>query len=424
MINIRSLFIISFYSLCAQEPVSLAVQARQQKATGVTVIALDTKPITRDVVALMQQDFSLSGRFNLTCQERDALPKKKEMQALGDKGVAFIAFIQSADGKTIDMRLYDAQDQEMVMGKKIQMSGGSRVALGHRVAEALWHALTGAPVSFYSMIAGCKQVHVGKKEYAHLYVFYPQDVEHKKCVLDARTLHDFPRWHPKKPLLYVSQETPMNMRLISVDPFKQQRIITSFDGLNMTPTFSDKGQTVISLTKKGRGVLYEYAFDEQGKRGLFKPLTSPRMHAVSPSFIDEAHIVFCLIDQQLHPVIAIIDLATDTIEKITSNFSVSPTYNKKKHAIAYCKKTDGFMQVWVYDCARKTHKQVTADHTDKDECSWSACGNFIVCTAEGEKTSRLAVVEPVTKKMTFITPQTEYWFSPSWSPAYEELLFL
>lgn len=421
-------FFISFLSAHEHvQPSQMQVTVTAKKSAPVKIIfaQLGTDTALQQITQLIANDFLATGQFDPQIVTLEKLYTKTEMKKFFEDGVGFVLFLNKVNNALYEMRLYDTSEQEMIFGKKVKQKGQlSLSGLAHTMSDHVWPLLTGKKSSFASVIAATQKIKpTSKKEYSYIYVFYPTEHAHKKLIVNSPTLNIIPRWNPTKPLLYFSQHTPFNVRLVSVDPLKNQHIVANFDGLNMTPAFSEHGSIIISITKDGHGVLCKYFFDDERKRGVFRGVTSKAIHAVSPSFIDEDRVVFCLIKDR-QPTIAILDLKTKLIEKITTSFSVSPSYSKAKNALVYCRKVNGFMQIFIYDCAKKEHRQLTFDASDKDECSWSPCGNMLVFSVDTGATSRIALFNIVAKKMTYITPADESWGYPSWSPYYDDFLFI
>ncbi len=209
---------------------------------------------------------------------------------------------------------------------------------------------------------------------------------------------------------------------MSIDANNKKRIISNFDGLNLTPTFFDE-QTVLTLTKNGKSRLYKYVFDYAQKRGKFFLLDNEDHQSVTPTFIDENRILFCPIDDSCNARIAIFNIKENKVDYLTQNGCMSPAYNKKTDKVAYCKRVDGIYQIFICDLQTKEHKQLTSDTGDKDGCTFSDCGNYLAFSVENSNKSRIAILNLLTEKYKLITPEIENWSSPSWSPIYEEIPF-
>lgn len=370
----------------------------------------------------LKNDLECSGQLAITMAEFDKLKTKSEIKELATQDYIFALFINKLSGNGVAWRLYDTMQATMIKGKKLHQKNVGFGALAHKLADELSPDLTGRESSFYTSIAACKKVN---KKHTHLHVFHPTELVNglskSQAIVTEPTTILLAKWHPNNPKIYYSKHGKYNVRLMSVNDNKQKSIVANFDGINMPPTISAKGRIVIPVTIAGKGRLFEYSFDQTKQKGIFKPITHHDIHAVSPSFINEEKLVFCAIDELCKPRIAILN--KDKVEYISGLNGLCPSYCSKNNMIAYCKKEGNYYQVFTYDLNTKTSKQVTKCNTDKDGCSWSPCGSYIIYSAEKKNKSRIATFNIWTNQMQYLTPESEDWTSPSWSPIYNEIPF-
>lgn len=370
----------------------------------------------------LKNDLEFSGQFNISILEFDKLKTKNEIKDLANKDFIFALFINKLSGHGVAWRLYDTMQATMIKGKKLYQKNSSFNALAHKLADELSPDLTGRESSFFACISGCKKVN---KKHTHLHIFHPTEMVNNLCksqaiVTDPTTLL-LTKWHPTITKIYYSKHGKFNVKLMSVNESKQKSIVANFDGINMPPTISEKGRIVIPVTISGKGRLFEYIFDSVKHKGTFKPITRTNIHAICPTFVNEDILVFCAIDELCKPKIAILN--KDKVEYIPGLNGLCPCYSSKNNMIAYCKKEDNYYQVFTYDLNTKESKQITKCNTDKDGCSWSPCGSYILFSCEKKNKSRIATFNIWTNLMQYLTPENEDWTSPSWSPIYNEIPF-
>lgn len=113
-------------------------------------------------------------------------------------------------------------------------------------------------------------------------------------------------------------------------------------------------------------------------------------------------------------------METKAIEQITQGgYCASPCYSSQRDQVVYSKIIQGTMQLMMYDCARGTHTQLTSDPGNKEEASWSACGNYITFSVSQGTKSRIAFLNLLTGERRYLTSQESVCSYPSWSPRYE-----
>jgi len=81
----------------------------------------------------------------------------------------------------------------------------------------------------------------------------------------------------------------------------------------------------------------------------------------------------------------------------------------------------GIMQLFMYNTVNKEHTQLTFDESNKDECSWSPCGNYLLFATQRGLKSRIAMLQIHTKETWFVTKPTEICSYPTWSPPYTQV---
>lgn len=430
-LQLHTIFIsLIFIFINTTQSLEFSVGAKSHLALPLVVGTFGAeKDKVKDLVDQLVKDLELSKQFAVKRVELGgAVLKKHALEKLSETGAPLAVFINKVKNNTrqFEWRLYDLLDLKMLIGKKVTFKGKQDQA-AHVIANKMWQQLMGSEGAFNSMIVACKKFKQGDKTRQSIYGFHAtKGAAGAVPVVTTNTINLAPCWHPKKRVLYYSQHTPKNVRLMSQNDDGKKSVVTDFEGLNLTPAISDLGKIIVSLSSGGCEKLYRYEFDPIKKVNRFTALTDCRMHAISPSFIDEDRLVFCAIDSIYKiPRITILDISKRTATFLTGReFCVSPSYNSKKNKIAYCKRVKGVQQLFCYDLKTKEHEQLTTSRGDKDECSWSPCGNFIVLTEQLGKGSRIALWNFANSKLNYLTPKNESWSFPAWSPNYGDSLFV
>lgn len=234
------------------------------------------------------------------------------------------------------------------------------------------------------------------------------------------TVNVAPRWNNdnKSPMLFYSEYTNSNVRLVAMKMDKKRKVASNFDGVNMLPAFSQDGKQVAYCASHGNGNCQLYYYE----RGSFKKLTKNQGNNVSPTFSgDGKSIYFCSDFQTGKPQIYCYDIAHDNIERLThGGYCASPAYCPVQNRLAYSKMVNGTMQLFMYDLENKEHAQLTFDSGNKEEASWSPCGNFLLFSYEQGEKCRIAMLNTITNKRQYLTSEKMVCSYPCWSPAYAE----
>lgn len=409
--------LFGFSNCFSQSSVELSVAAEKFKRMNIKILLLDSVKqacIDSDIVAAtIKKDLEFTDQFAVDVEHMAALPFRNQIVQWSTQDIPFAVFI-TLTNNMLEWRLYDTQSVTMIAGKKVAVEQHSRM-LAHRISDGIWTELTGKQGFFATKIAYCKE-----KKYKNSIIravhIADYDGSYEQCVTQVPTLHMAPRWNndADNPLLFFSESTNTNIRLASIDFNGNKKIASNFAGLNMLPSFSSDGKAVVYAASRGGGNCQLYYF----KKGYFKRLTHNTGNNVSPVFIDDNTIAFCSDFKNGKPCLYTYDLTNGAIELLVEGYCCSPTYNPHNNVLAYGKMVKGCLQLFTFDLATKKNTQITFDATNKEECTWSSCGNFLLYASDHKGMSRIALFNRATEKTTYVTAADESCSYPHWSRAY------
>jgi len=405
-----------------EEAVHVAVQAVQHEK--VSILLGYVGQISDEFVELITtiaSDFEMTEQCTITLKHFDSLQKKSEITDLYEKNYYLAIFIMQ-DKYGYSWRLYDTHTAKMIAGKKYQKKGDVIRGWAHNLADQIWPEFMGCGSCFSSKIAYCVQKWVKKngkdKVYKHIYIA-DANGKHVRPLVEIPTVCLAPRWGNLQddPILFYSENTLSNVRLVMANMYGKRRTICSFDGLNMLPAFSqDHKNIVFCLSKDGSSQLY-HSFLDKDKKRLFNRMTQNNGNNLSPCYIDDRTIAFVSDYGLKRPGVHAIDMQTLEITPITTEgYCACPAYCKANNKLLYSKMMGRAMQIFIYDCATKEHTQLTTGSDSKEEGCWSPCGNFIIFAARSFGQSRIARYNLLTGRMQYLTPKSENCTYPSWSP--------
>lgn len=383
-------------------------------------------PVTdelKEIVSTIVSDFQMTEQCQVKVEHFQALHKKSEIKKLYDQNYYLAIFIaQEKNG--LSWRLYDTQQAQMIAGKRYEKKGSVVRGWAHNIADQIWPELMGCPSCFSSKIAYCKQIWTQRQGkdivYNHIYIA-DVDGKHVRPLVEIPTVCLAPRWSNQvnDPILFYSENTLSNVRLVMANMYGKRRTICSFDGLNMLPAFSDDHKNIVfCLSKDGSTQLYHSFLNDQYHR-VFNRMTQNNANNFSPCYIDDRTVAFVSDYKTKYPGIYFIDVKTLQITPIiTDGYCACPAYCKINNKLLYSKMVRGAMQIFVYDISEKTHEQLTTGHENKEEGSWSPCGNFIIFAALSRGQSRIARYNILTGRMHYITLASENCTYPAWSPVH------
>ena len=418
-----------FFGVCFAEQVVqapiMSVQAKKEKQVVVALVTLGT--VTKElqnVVDVVTQDLMFSGQCVVKNYSLDTLAHTTFVKNLYEQENIPLAFFVSMQDDEVSWRLYDTAQAVMVQGKAVRKKGPDLRRFAHQVADQMWPSFMGTMSSFASKIAWCQAHSVKKhgktKEYRYIYIA-DYDGHNVQELVKNPTISIAPRWNNDllAPLLYFSENTLSNVRLMMSNMYGNQMVMCSFEGINMLPAFSDDNKdVVVCLSKDGSGQLYH--LDRHGKKLKMHRLTHNDGNNISPCFIGKNKIAFASDMKTEWPQIYTLDIKTGVTEQITDKgYCACPSYCAATNKLVYSKMVKGKMQLFVYDFKTKSHTQMTfGTDESKEEGCWSPCGTYIMFVANKHAKGRVARLNVLTKKIEYITPEGINCSYPAWSPVY------
>lgn len=419
MVLIFFLLATSIFGCAAQDESSIKIVAPDQQAMVVMKLYASgcNDPISMAIINQIAMHLGLSQQFAVSVQFGGPLTTKQEFRTIAGSSTAIVLYFHAPQPGIFEWRILDGTAGDLLSGKKSILADRKPWQLATDIADQIWQTVTGSTGDFSTLVIACKANKTRRGRYTRsIHAFNPtfgSQWEHVQPLVTTRTDNFAPRPHPSKPLIYYSQHTPLNIRLMSVDAEKNSRVITNFDGQNLTPAVNSKGEVVVCLSNNGSTHLYMYKFDPVAKKGEFVQLTRGNNHYMSPSFADDNTIICASIDQKCSSSIVSIDCKTQHIKPLALGKAFCPAADGQGR-IAYCKKHEGRLQVWVYNTKTGRDTVITNSASDKDEPCWSPSRNKLAVACDDGKTKRIAIVDLDMGKERYITPVGENWSFPAW----------
>ncbi|MGB8467602.1 MAG: hypothetical protein WCE21_01235 [Candidatus Babeliales bacterium] len=430
-----SAFII-YFGCVAQENMQLSVSvtpAAPARKMSLAVITID-QAVQRNqllhqfahaVGALLQQGCWQKSGFAVSYASQENKPTLSAVKKYGSQYDLALFFNMAADAM-LEWRLYDVRTASMIKGGKGRMQESLEKYQAELLADELQTVLTGKQSFFATRIAFCRQVREKGRVCKELCISAPykhKDIQDQITVLTQGFNIFAPRWNkdPYMPLVFYSQATDINVRLVSINLSRQKRVISNLTGLTMQPTFShDNREVVYCVTEQGKLQLHRYTARTAESPAIIRPFISNEGNNFAPQLCSNGDVIFCSDELTKTPHINWYRAASGTIELITTDgYCVCPTLCEQTGLLAYCRRVAGHMQLFVYSSESKKHEQLTFDATTKDECSWSPCGTYLAFAADDGKCSRIALLNRITKEHIWLTPEGQQCTYPSWSGTYK-----
>ncbi len=419
----KSVVLFSIIHLCALWAQPMQVRAKKFAAIPLLLgyVAKDKKETVQELADYIKRDFSFTNQFEVSIKEFDTVPTKKEIQAFKSKKEPYLfALFVTPSGNNFEWCLFNMLESKQIACKKYKKKGNCVRGWAHNIADMAWAPLTSQEGFFSTRITYAKNATSGTARHVkHIYIA-DYDGSHEEPLIHTPTINVSPRWNGdlKNPLIFYSEFTKTNMRLMVSDLNGKKSVASDFDGLNMIPSFSKDGKKVVYCMSRGDGQCQLYMY----QKGNFRKLTSNNGNNISPSLSDDGKTVYFSSDYQGgNPQIYAYYIDKDELEQITTQgYCVSPRYFQQTHKLAYGKWIDGFLQLCVYDLKNKTHEQVTFGPGNKEGYAWAPCGTKLMYSQELNGKGQIVMINLFDLQTYSVTARGANCTYPDWSPVYKQ----
>lgn len=373
---------------------------------------------------LIKFDLEITDQLDVDVQKTETEPDAKILPKLFNRGTSLCLFLKPKNHNKLQVSLKEPSSTTELFSKEFSLGKDSLVYDGHSISSELFPVLIGKKVPVLGSLAYCKQI--SPKQKAICVSDYA--CKREKIVCASRTINVAPRWHSKAPVVFFSQFTKNNNRLMSLDLHTGiQKIVCSYDGLSMQPSFSQDGvKAVLCMSGRGNSELYMYdqSLCNKLKHRAFMPLTNNKGNNVSPCLLPNGDIIFCSDYETGLPQIYYLNEKTKLLKRLTNGkgYCAAPAYCSSTNTIAYCRYVRSVFQLFTINLKDKNpvERQLTFDRSDKQEPTWSECGNYLAFSYDQynnevrHKVSQIALLNTMSKKIHILTSGRDAKSFPCW----------
>lgn len=377
---------------------------------------------------IIKFDLEFTDQLDVDLKKTDVTLSGKALSKLFNDGLSLCIYLKRSsflNQSKIEVTLKEPSTDTTLFNKSFAYSEESLILDAHTISDKLMTELTGQKGPMLSTLAYCKQISKSCKaiciaDYA---------CKQEKILYSSKMINLAPRWHTQAPMLFFSQLTKENNRLMAFDlKTKKIKIVCSYEGLNMQPSFSEDGsKAVLCLSGRQNSELYLYdqALCNASKRKIFKQITHNGGNNSSPCYLPNDSVIFCSDFETGDPQIYCLNQKTRLVSRITNGkgYCAAPSYCKKNNSIVYCRLCQGTFQLCTIALGKKSsvEKQITHDILSKQEPVWSECGNYIAFSTDcfnirnGKNIPQIGVLNVQSGKIRVLTSDDKFKSFPCWT---------
>lgn len=268
----KALFALLFLSFSQLLQAKLEIEIIQGNASALPIAIIpmqwrssDPRPQT-GVAEVVSNDLYRTGLFE-PLEERDMVdrPVDEESIRFGTWRLLKVDYVvighvnDAPDGSGYDIvyQLFDVHTQERLLSQITSVGLGDLRFGAHRVADAIYHKLTGVPGAFSTRIAYISAVGVGSDQNYQLFVADADGFNPQAVVGSPEPLLS-PSWsHDGTRLAYVSFEKGNSAIYVQNVATGQRELVSSSKGINGAPSFSPDGRYLaMALSYSGNPEIY------------------------------------------------------------------------------------------------------------------------------------------------------------------------
>lgn len=373
---------ISFEHIyCSDISFSVSSPNQNHEKIKITSVVIGDNDLLSKVAKIIQFDLEFTDQLEVELKKTKNNLSKKLEDKLCEQGISLSLCLKQNNNK-INLMLKDLNAQSVILEKEFIIDPKNKVLSTHKISDELIKMLTGEESVALSSIAYCKLTTPKQK----IICLADYACQKEKIIVPTKTINLAPSWHSKAPVLFYSQFTRTNNRLMSVNiEKKQHKVICSYDGLNMQPSFSPDGTKAALCLSGGRNselYLYDYNLCKKYNKRVFVQLTKNGGNNSSPHLLSNGDIIFCSDFESGNPQIYYRNKAKNKISRLTSGhgYCAAPSFCLKNNSIVYTRPINGTFQIFslnINNFKNIREKQLTFGLGDKHEPSYSPCGHFI-----------------------------------------------
>jgi TolB protein len=376
----------------------------------------DKSPVP--VAAIVRADLLRSGLFRMVDApaglDENSRVTVAEWRGRGADALAVGSVSRLADGRyDVRFKLWDLVKGEELVGQSHAALPADMRLASHRVADSIYHNLTGERGVFSTRIAYVTRA--GVRFQLHI---TDADGEGGQIALASPDPIISPAWAPNgKELAYVSFESQKAVVYAQEVMSGKRRPIANFRGSNSAPAWSPDGSTLAAtLSREGGSQLF--LMDRNG--GNVRRLTSSQAIDTEPVFeYPDGKRIYFVSDRGGGPQVYRIANGGGNVERITfgGSYNISPAVSPDGRTLAFIARQGNSFKLHTLDLSSPGSQPVPlTDTTDDESPSFSPNGKLIIYATRAGGRDVLMTTTLDGKIKARLVSTTADVREPNWSP--------
>ncbi len=337
------------------------------------------------------KDLSFSGRFNVIDISRFFPTDNREITS-PDFQAWYLVGIQSLltgflkreeDGDMIELnlRLYDSQMGQQIVGKKYKAPFSELRTIIHKFADEAQYNLTGEKGINFSKIAFT--LSAGDK--SEVYTIDP-DGRNLTQVTHNGAINLSPAWEPDNTKIYLTSYVKNRPDLYAVDTETKSMKLILDGGMFITPEVSPDGKLLaFSESFEGDPEICILNLENGEKRRI---TFSPGVDS-NPTFAPNSREIAFTSDRTGQPQVYIMGVDGSNVRRLTFKgvYNTSPDWSPRGDWVAYHSRREGVFDIWLIHPDGSDDHPITLEAGHNEDPSWARDGRHLafISTRNGGK---------------------------------------
>lgn len=380
---------------------------------------------SREIPKILSDDLAITALFEL-------VPRTAHMEAvtaahfsgkplsfpgwkmIGAEAVVIGKVEAQGGGVTIEMRLYDATQGTLLVGKRYTGTPRQVRSIAHRFANEIVYTFTGVRGVFGTEIAFTARS--GRSKGKELYLV-GMDGKELRRVTDNRSFNLFPRWSPDGQwLAYTSYRTGVPAVYLRNVSTGAEKVVVRFGGTKAPGGFSPDGVWLYAgVSHGGNSDIYRVRV----VGGAAEKLVEGWGLEVSPSPSPDGRRIAFVSDRGGSPQVYVKTIGVPGEIRISSEtgYATSPSWSPAGDRIAYTARSGGrFVVFTVAPDGSDPRAVASAPDGDCEDPSFAPDGRSLVYTFRKRGYSALKIISSDGRSQRTLVSGLGDAGSPAWSP--------
>lgn len=421
------LMLLWLVTASARADLTIEITQGIDKPTPVAVVPFANQTasaLPEDVAKILGADLARTGLFRLLPQsDMLSLPSRGGDVFFRDWRLAGMEYLvigrvesaASGGGYRVEYELFDVVNQQRLLGAHVSGPAGQLRRMAHRVADAVYEALTGIPGAFETRIAYVNARRFSAERYEYRLLVADSDGANPREILESSEPILSPAWsRDASKLAYVSFESGRPAIYVQDLASGTRRQLTEFRGLNGAPAWSPDGERLaLTLSRDGNPEIYILDIDS----GELTRATRHYSIDTEPSWMPDGESIIFTSDRGGRPQIYSLELDSGWIERLTFEGDYNArgrlTFNGRHLVMVH--RRDGIFNIAVQDL--QSGRFDILSETTLDESPSIAPNGSMVIYATQDGTREVLAMVSIDGRVKFKLPARQGNVrEPAWSP--------